>query len=247
MPSPLHGLNLVDPFPSTSHGSEQQLPADLAAQLDLWSTLNFSNIDDGFQPFSLGGPGPAPGTLDDLVRLGEEELQAGPLPPLYGTVDPFQVAPQMSSPPSSSTSGGKAHAAKKARVSAVSSKAVDEDDESDDDEHGDSTSTPMTAAEDKRRRNTAASARFRAKKKEREVALEKRAKELEGRMSELERECEALRRENGWLKGLVVGVTQAGGDLASGVPGMPSLPLSLAGPTPVPVAPAPAGSKRKRE
>jgi len=28
-----------------------------------------------------------------------------------------------------------------------------------------------------------------------------------------ERECEALRRENGWLKGLVVGVTQAGGDL----------------------------------
>jgi Basic region leucine zipper len=70
-------------------------------------------------------------------------------------------------------------------------------------------STPVSASEDKRRRNTAASARFRLKKKEREAALEGRAKELEGRVSELERECEGLRRENGWLKGLVVGVTGA--------------------------------------
>ena len=71
--------------------------------------------------------------------------------------------------------------------------------------------TPLTAAEDKRRRNTAASARFRLKKKEREAALEKTSKELEIRVTELERECEGLRRENGWLKGLVVGVTGAGG------------------------------------
>jgi len=69
--------------------------------------------------------------------------------------------------------------------------------------------TGTAAAEDKRKRNTAASARFRLKKKEREAALEGRAKELEGRVSELERECEGLRRENGWLKGLVVGVTGA--------------------------------------
>lgn len=67
----------------------------------------------------------------------------------------------------------------------------------------------VSAAEDKRRRNTAASARFRMKKKEREAALEKKAKDLEGRVNELERECEGLRRENGWLKGLVVGVTGA--------------------------------------
>ncbi|KAI0929880.1 hypothetical protein AcW1_008706 [Taiwanofungus camphoratus] len=70
--------------------------------------------------------------------------------------------------------------------------------------------TPLNAAEDKRRRNTAASARFRLKKKEREAALERKAKELEVRVGELEKECEALRRENGWLKGLVVGVTGAG-------------------------------------
>ncbi|KAJ7184215.1 hypothetical protein C8R46DRAFT_1063309 [Mycena filopes] len=73
----------------------------------------------------------------------------------------------------------------------------------------DPSATPVSVAEDKRRRNTAASARFRLKKKEREAALETRAKELEGRVSELERECEGLRRENGWLKGLVVGVTGA--------------------------------------
>ncbi|KIO32247.1 hypothetical protein M407DRAFT_35342, partial [Tulasnella calospora MUT 4182] len=60
--------------------------------------------------------------------------------------------------------------------------------------------------EDKRRRNTAASARFRAKKKEREHAMESRCKNLESKVGDLERECEALRRENGWLKGLVVGV-----------------------------------------
>lgn len=67
--------------------------------------------------------------------------------------------------------------------------------------------TPLNPAEDKRRRNTAASARFRLKKKEREAALEKKAKELEVKVSALEKECEGLRRENGWLKGLVVGVT----------------------------------------
>ncbi|EJD02631.1 uncharacterized protein FOMMEDRAFT_68916, partial [Fomitiporia mediterranea MF3/22] len=67
----------------------------------------------------------------------------------------------------------------------------------------------LSPQEDKRRRNTAASARFRLKKKEREAALERRAAELESRVTTLERECEGLRRENGWLKGLVVGVTGA--------------------------------------
>lgn len=71
------------------------------------------------------------------------------------------------------------------------------------------TGSLLSPAEDKRRRNTAASARFRMKKKEREAALEGKAKELEARVNELERECEGLKRENGWLKGLVVGVTGA--------------------------------------
>ncbi|KAJ4501874.1 hypothetical protein C8R41DRAFT_19915 [Lentinula lateritia] len=72
------------------------------------------------------------------------------------------------------------------------------------------TTTPLSASEDKRRRNTAASARFRQKKKEREAALETKAKELQDQVTGLEKECETLRRENNWLKGLVVGVTGAG-------------------------------------
>ena len=102
-----------------------------------------------------------------------------------------------------------------------------------------SVSTPEepvpSAAEDKRRRNTAASARFRLKKKEREAALESKAKELENKVSELERECEGLRRENGWLKGLVVGVT--------GAAQAPSTSSLAVAPSPASIA---AGSKRRR-
>ncbi|PPR01707.1 hypothetical protein CVT24_001584 [Panaeolus cyanescens] len=101
-----------------------------------------------------------------------------------------------------------------------------------------STSTPLSAAEDKRRRNTAASARFRLKKKEREQALEGRAKELEIKVTELERECEGLRRENGWLKGLVVGVTGAA-QSTNGAPG-----LSVTSPPPGPIS---SGTKRRRD
>ena len=59
------------------------------------------------------------------------------------------------------------------------------------------------AEEDKRRRNTAASARFRVKKKQREHALEKTAKEMTDRVSVLETRIQQLETENTWLKGLI--------------------------------------------
>lgn len=59
------------------------------------------------------------------------------------------------------------------------------------------------ADEDKRRRNTAASARFRIKKKQREQALEKTAKEMTDRVSVLETRIQQLETENTWLKGLI--------------------------------------------
>jgi hypothetical protein len=74
------------------------------------------------------------------------------------------------------------------------------------------------------------------KKKEREAALESKAKELETKVNELERECEALRRENGWLKGLVVGVTGAAA-------GPVVVPQSI---TPPPTGIS-AGTKRSRD
>lgn len=59
------------------------------------------------------------------------------------------------------------------------------------------------AEEDKRRRNTAASARFRVKKKQREQALEKTAKEMSEKVQVLEARVGQLEMENKWLKGLI--------------------------------------------
>ena len=64
-------------------------------------------------------------------------------------------------------------------------------------------SSRMAAEEDKRKRNTAASARFRIKKKQREQALEKSAKEMTEKVTMLEGRISALETENKWLKSLV--------------------------------------------
>ncbi|EIN13662.1 hypothetical protein PUNSTDRAFT_20169, partial [Punctularia strigosozonata HHB-11173 SS5] len=59
-------------------------------------------------------------------------------------------------------------------------------------------------AEEKRRRNTAASARFRNKKKSQILSLERTISDLTGRAEDLEREAADLRRENGWLKEIII-------------------------------------------
>ncbi|CAK1362561.1 unnamed protein product [Cercospora beticola] len=61
----------------------------------------------------------------------------------------------------------------------------------------------LAAEEDKRRRNTAASARFRIKKKQREQALEKQAKEMSDKVASLEGKVQQLEMENKWLKELI--------------------------------------------
>ncbi len=61
----------------------------------------------------------------------------------------------------------------------------------------------LAAEEDKRRRNTAASARFRVKKKQREQALEKSAKEMSDKVAALEGRINQLETENKWLKNLI--------------------------------------------
>jgi len=64
-------------------------------------------------------------------------------------------------------------------------------------------SSRIAAEEDKRRRNTAASARFRVKKKQREQALERSAKEMSDKVSALENRIGQLETENKWLKNLI--------------------------------------------
>jgi len=73
-------------------------------------------------------------------------------------------------------------------------------------------SSRAAAEEDKRRRNTAASARFRVKKKQREQALEKTAKEMTDRGDALEARIQQLEMENKWLRNLVVEKTSKGKD-----------------------------------
>jgi len=71
------------------------------------------------------------------------------------------------------------------------------------------------AEEDKRRRNTAASARFRVKKKQREQALEKSAKEMNDKVSNLESKVSQLETENKWLKNLLVDKNEGNGEIAT--------------------------------
>ncbi|RKF57752.1 putative regulatory protein cys-3 [Golovinomyces cichoracearum] len=61
----------------------------------------------------------------------------------------------------------------------------------------------QAAEEDKRRRNTAASARFRIKKKQREQALERSAKEMSDKVAKFEDRIKMLETENKWLKDLI--------------------------------------------
>ncbi|OBT46649.1 hypothetical protein VE00_01877 [Pseudogymnoascus sp. WSF 3629] len=76
-------------------------------------------------------------------------------------------------------------------------------------------SSRVAAEEDKRRRNTAASARFRVKKKQREQALEKSAKEMSDKVAALEGRIGQLETENKWLKNLVMEKNDDKEDLAA--------------------------------
>lgn len=73
----------------------------------------------------------------------------------------------------------------------------------------------VAAEEDKRRRNTAASARFRFKKKQREQALEKSAKEMTEKVNSLESKVSQLETENKWLKNLLVEKNEGGEDIVA--------------------------------
>ncbi|OBZ79243.1 hypothetical protein A0H81_00385 [Grifola frondosa] len=85
--------------------------------------------------------------------------------------------------------------------------------------------------EDKRRRNTAASARFRIKKKQWTLNLERTISDLSGRVEELEREASELRRENGWLKEIVMLKSKRFAGVVPNLeePSSSSAPLSLEG------------------
>ncbi|KAJ1865704.1 hypothetical protein LPJ78_002486 [Coemansia sp. RSA 989] len=72
-----------------------------------------------------------------------------------------------------------------------------------DEESGDEDTRRKAAEEDKRRRNTAASERFRVKKKLKEQALERTAREMTAKAEALEKRVQELETETRWLKSLI--------------------------------------------
>lgn len=68
----------------------------------------------------------------------------------------------------------------------------------------DRTEEEKSIEEDKRRRNTAASARFRAKKKLREQAMEQAVKEMTEKSEKLEGRVKDLEQEIKWLRSLLI-------------------------------------------
>ncbi|KAL5631307.1 hypothetical protein ACGC1H_006981 [Rhizoctonia solani] len=295
--SNLQGLNLIQPESPPSNLTDAQdllstpLFPDLAAQLDLWTHVNFAS-DEPFisardrqiketeiekphadsltrkevHHFAAPAPSPVssnaqqqqfdfqrflaefgipPSNVDSINlqnALAQSNFATTPNSfsalPLAAPV-PASASPAAIQPAQSETT--LAPAPKRARTSAAKTAASSAPSPAAS-THPDSSepniSTPLNAAEDKRRRNTAASARFRLKKKEREAALDAKANALEERVASLERECEGLRRENGWLRGLVVGVT---GGVVPNMGDLPIAPLASATTTTA------SAEKRKRD
>lgn len=194
-----------------AHPSSTTSSAQVPPQFDINALLASFGVDPFMAPPAPMPQAPNPAsTIAQLLSLHASTFRPAPAPssqPIPSTTQtPAQSPPQSSQAPSPAAPT----TTKRARTSRASVSSIPDSPVQAESPEDKPSATPLTAAEDKRRRNTAASARFRLKKKEREAALERKAKELEVRVSELEKECEALRRENGWLKGLVVGVTGAG-------------------------------------
>jgi acyl-CoA reductase-like NAD-dependent aldehyde dehydrogenase len=137
---------------------------------------DFQFVDFGFQNPVVEHPMP---------NLQHPRPHSYPVPPAYTSPVSAAVSPVS---PHFDISAGKKR--KLENFDPNSQQAIDE-------------AARIAAEEDKRRRNTAASARFRVKKKQREQALEKTAKEMTERVSVLESRISQLEMENNWLKSLI--------------------------------------------
>ena len=128
---------------------------------------------------------------------------AHPFPPSVQTGQPVYQASSSSSPQSGLISP---HSGEKRKADAITDSLYPS---------GFEDASRVAAEEDKRRRNTAASARFRVKKKQREQALEKSAKEMSDKVAALEGRINQLETENKWLKNLIVEKNENKDDIAT--------------------------------
>ncbi|KAF1940811.1 bZIP transcription factor-like protein [Clathrospora elynae] len=131
----------------------------------------------------------------DFSNFGANPILDPSMPLAQPQPNHFPLAPTYASPASeiAAFTQGYDHESKKRKfddVASVIDQSLDEN-------------ARNAAEEDKRRRNTAASARFRVKKKQREQALEKSAKDMLDKVTRLESKVQQLETENAWLKGLI--------------------------------------------
>ncbi|KZO95685.1 hypothetical protein CALVIDRAFT_564718 [Calocera viscosa TUFC12733] len=206
---------------SQTQDSDLELPPSLASQLELWTNLTFQS-DEPLPP----PPPPPSGDFDLDGFLSQFGGVQHVFPGVSAGFPTYSETPAWAHQQYSALPAGMSHEessgeppAKKqrGRKPSISVSVTDSDLAQEALMARYEAGQPLTPAEDKRRRNTAASARFRLKKKEREAAMERNMKHLETRVLELEREAEGLRKENGWLRGLLVGVNVPAGVAAAGV------------------------------
>lgn len=197
-------ISHLNTLPSEYDMSLQQPAAnlDLETDLSLFTDGEFFNFDMGdmgdhpriayaHQPMSQ--PASAhPNAYSNGEYSEFSLLSHGQSLPGQGNMKPYSPANSAEHTASSSPHIGEKRKASAASPDAKGSPAEETNDPARD-----------AAEEDKRRRNTAASARFRVKKKQREQAMEKTAKEMTDRVTFLENRVGALESENKILRDLL--------------------------------------------
>ncbi|KAH7412622.1 hypothetical protein BKA64DRAFT_702743 [Cadophora sp. MPI-SDFR-AT-0126] len=222
-------VNMVEYISTLNHVPEQDVQPNsefLEDDLAMFTNANFFDFDLGqdadLQPTDYNGEGRRDQVVaPDVVDMKSLEFMNGDFqfpdfnsfPPTTFTdtsIPPASItttqplyssssagSPQSANPPSSGTKR------KAESISHAGSPSASVED-----------AARNAAEEDKRRRNTAASARFRVKKKQREQALERSAKDMSDKVAALEGRINQLETENKWLKNLITERNESKEDIA---------------------------------
>ncbi|CAK7222703.1 hypothetical protein SBRCBS47491_004949 [Sporothrix bragantina] len=181
---------------NTASSAVSPLSEDAMTTIADFSHIDFMTTGDfNFPDFGATYSSPTIPSYQDNLGALHQPIQPGP-PSVYSAASSVSHArPHHNSYTTASQTPPRIAAAekRKADVLAPPPRAMNFEDQ-----------TRAAAEEDKRRRNTAASARFRIKKKQREQALEKSAKEMNDKVHALDTRIQQLETENKWLKSIVL-------------------------------------------
>ncbi|TVY45539.1 Regulatory protein [Lachnellula subtilissima] len=177
------------------------------SDLNQFADLQPTDFGDGHGHASIAGEVPDMKSMDfdlqgdfnfpDFGSFAAPSTFGADSAPIQTTIPPYTDSSSPTAGPSPSISG-------EHKRKASSSDAPDFEEAS-----------RQAAEEDKRRRNTAASARFRVKKKQREAALERSAKDMSDKVAALEGRINQLETENKWLKNLITEKNESNEDIAA--------------------------------